>query len=154
MSMCRVFSCVVGRGCLLWPVHFLGKTLLVFVLLHSVFQGQMPILLGNKKSIPRECTGCAKAQKQPCACVLSPFSYVWLFTTPVDQSLPGYSVHIGFSRHEYCPPPGDLPAPGIETVSLIYPAVAGGFFTTSVTWGAPKQHIIPFCGNQFRFYKI
>ena len=28
MSMCRVFSCVVGRGCLLWPVHFLGNTLL------------------------------------------------------------------------------------------------------------------------------
>ena len=25
MSMCRVFSCVVGRGCLLWAVHFLGK---------------------------------------------------------------------------------------------------------------------------------
>ena len=36
--------------------------------------------------------------------------------------------------------------------ALIYPAVAGGFFTTSVTWEAPKQHIIPFCGNQFRFY--
>ena len=28
MSMCRVFSCVVGRGCLLWLVHFLGKTLI------------------------------------------------------------------------------------------------------------------------------
>ena len=28
MSMCRVFSCVVGRGCLLWPVRSLGKTLL------------------------------------------------------------------------------------------------------------------------------
>ena len=27
MSMCKVFSCVVGRGCLLWPVHFLGKTI-------------------------------------------------------------------------------------------------------------------------------
>ena len=24
MSMCKVFSCVVGRGCLLQPVHFLG----------------------------------------------------------------------------------------------------------------------------------
>ena len=24
--MCRVFSCVVGRGCLLWLVHSLGKT--------------------------------------------------------------------------------------------------------------------------------
>ena len=45
MSMCRVFSCVVGRGCLLWPVHFLGKTLLVFALLHSAFQGQIWLLL-------------------------------------------------------------------------------------------------------------
>ena len=26
MSMCRVISCVVGRECLLWPVHSLGKT--------------------------------------------------------------------------------------------------------------------------------
>ena len=45
MSMCRVFSYVVGRGCLLWPVHFLGKTLLVFALLHSAFQGQTCLLL-------------------------------------------------------------------------------------------------------------
>ena len=45
MSMCRVFSCVVGRGFLLWPVHFLGKTLLVFALLHSTFQGQICLLL-------------------------------------------------------------------------------------------------------------
>ena len=45
MSMCRVFSCVVGRGCLLWPAHFLGKTLLAFALLHSTFQGQICLLL-------------------------------------------------------------------------------------------------------------
>ena len=45
MSMCRVFSCVVGIGCLLWPVHSLGKTLLVFALLHSVLQGQIYLLL-------------------------------------------------------------------------------------------------------------
>ena len=45
MSMCTVFSCVAGRGCLLWPVHFLGKTLLVFALLHSTFQGQICLLL-------------------------------------------------------------------------------------------------------------
>ena len=44
MSMCRVFSCVVGRGCLLWPVCSLGKTLLAFALLHSVFQGQICLL--------------------------------------------------------------------------------------------------------------
>ena len=38
MSMCRVFSPVVGRGCLLRPVHCLGRTLWAFVLLHSVLQ--------------------------------------------------------------------------------------------------------------------
>ena len=43
--MCRVFSCVVGRGCLLWPGHSFGKTLLAFALLHFVFQGQICLLL-------------------------------------------------------------------------------------------------------------
>ena len=44
MSMCRVFSCVVGRECLLWPVNSLGRTLLAFVLLHSILQGQICLL--------------------------------------------------------------------------------------------------------------
>ena len=44
MSMCRVFSCVVGRGCLLWPVCSLGKTLFAVALLHSVLQGQICLL--------------------------------------------------------------------------------------------------------------
>jgi len=43
---------------------------------------------------------------------------------------------MGFSRKEYwselpCPPPTDLPDPGIEPRSLMSPALAGGFFTTS-----------------------
>ena len=32
-----------------------------------------------------------------------------------------------------CPPPGDFPDPGIESKSLKSPAVAGGFFTTTIT---------------------
>ena len=44
-SVCRIFSCVVGRGCLLWPVRSLGKPLLAFALLHSIFQGQICLLL-------------------------------------------------------------------------------------------------------------
>ena len=57
---------------------------------------------------------------------------------PMDCSLPGSSVH-GFSRQEYlsglpCPPPGDLPIPGIEPTSLMSPALTGEFFTTSATW--------------------
>ena len=50
---------------------------------------------------------------------------------------------MGFSGQEYWsvlpwPPPGDLPNPGMEPVSLMSPALAGGFFTTSATWDAPR----------------
>ena len=50
-------------------------------------------------------------------------------------------LSMGFSRQEYwsglpCPPPGDLPNPGIEPVSLASPALAGAFFTTSAPWEA------------------
>ena len=48
-------------------------------------------------------------------------------------------LSMGFSRQEYCsglpcPPPRDLPDPGIEPASLMSPALADGFFTTSATW--------------------
>ena len=42
--MCRVISCVVGRGCLLRPVCSLGKSLLAFALLHFVLQDQTCLL--------------------------------------------------------------------------------------------------------------
>ena len=50
-----------------------------------------------------------------------------------------------FSREEYwrglpCPPPGELPNPGIKFTSLISPALVGGFFTTSATWEALHAH--------------
>ena len=35
-----------------------------------------------------------------------------------------------------CPPPGDLSNPGKELLSLMSPALAGRFFTTSATWEA------------------
>ena len=46
-----------------------------------------------------------------------------------------------FSRQEYWSglprlPPGDLPNPGIEPMSLVAPAVSGTFFTTITTWEA------------------
>ena len=36
-----------------------------------------------------------------------------------------------------CPPPGDLPDPGIKPESLMSLALAGRFFTTGTTWEAP-----------------
>ena len=49
----------------------------------------------------------------------------------------------GFSREEHwtglpCPPPGDLPDPGIKPGSLTSPAWAGGCFTTSSAWEVKK----------------
>ena len=41
MSMYRVFSCIFGRGCLLWQMCSLGKTLLAFALLHFVFKAKL-----------------------------------------------------------------------------------------------------------------
>ena len=57
---------------------------------------------------------------------------------PMDCSLP---LSMGFSRQEYWsklpyPPPGSLPNPGIEPVSLTSPALASRFFTTGATWDA------------------
>ena len=75
-----------------------------------------------------------------CVCVLSRFSHVRLFVTPwpVAHQDP---LSMGFSRQEYwsrfpCPPPGDLPDPGIKPTSLISPALAIEFFTTSANWEA------------------
>ena len=73
-------------------------------------------------------------------CMLSYFSCVQLFVTlwTVARQAP---LSMGFSRQEYwnglpCPPPGNLPDPGIKLPSLMSPALAGGFFTTSATWDA------------------
>ena len=67
-------------------------------------------------------------------------SHVRLFVTPwaVAYWAP---MSTGFSKQEYwsglpCLPPGDLPDPGIEPVSLTSPALAGRFFTTSAAWEA------------------
>ena len=54
-------------------------------------------------------------------CVFSHFSPVQLFPTPWTAARQA-PLSMGFSRQEYwsrlpCPPPGDLPDPGIEPVS-------------------------------------
>ena len=73
-------------------------------------------------------------------CLLSLFSHVQLFGIPraaARQAL----LSMGFSRQEYwsglpCLPPQDLPNLGIKSASLVSSALAGGFFTTSTTYGA------------------
>ena len=64
-----------------------------------------------------------------------------------DSETPWTGAHqaplsMGFPRQEYwsalpCPPPRDLPDPGMEPVSPASPALAGGFFTTE----APRKPV-------------
>ena len=79
------------------------------------------------------------------ACVLSHFSHPTL-CNPMHCSPPGFSV-MGFSRQEYwnglpCPPPGNLPDPWIQLISLMSPALTDKFFITSASWEAQNYHMI------------
>ena len=73
---------------------------------------------------------------------------------PMDGSPPGSSLHrilqarilewqyssIGRGKNT-CPPPGDLPNPGIEPVSPVYLALAGGLFTIEPS-GKPLRNLL------------
>ena len=73
-------------------------------------------------------------------CLLSFFSHVRFFATlwivahqaPLSTGILQARILDGLP----CPPPGDLSNPGIKPASLMSPALAGGFFTTSATWEA------------------
>ena len=74
------------------------------------------------------------------ACVTSHFSGVQLFVTLWTVARQA-ALSMGFSGQEYWnglpfPSPGDFPNPGIE---LMFPALAGRFFTTSTTREAHKM---------------
>ena len=76
-------------------------------------------------------SNCSAKSLQSCPTLYNPMGY----------RRPGSSVHgdsPGKNTEVSCPahPPGDLPDPGIKPTSL---ALAGGFFTTSTTWGAPSH---------------
>ena len=90
--------CCSGQGCALNPI------ICWWVGLHSLLNS---LAWGYP----------ALESKSP-ACMLSCFTYVWLFATPwtVARQAP---LSMGFSRKENWnglpyPPPGDLPNPGIE----------------------------------------
>ena len=66
-------------------------------------------------------------------CVLSHSIRVWFFVAPWTVTCQA-PLSIEFSRQEYLPYPplGDLPDPGIKPASPVFPALAGGFFTTEL----------------------
>ena len=90
---------------------------------------------------PKELGSCSHL----CVCVQS-LSHVQLLAAAwtVARQAP---LSMGFSSQEYWsglpfPTPGDLPNPGIKPTSLVSSALAGRFFTTSATWGAPYPPLV------------
>ena len=78
-----------------------------------------------------------EARRGMCVCAKS-LQWCPILCDPIDCSHQA-PLSKGFSRQEYwsglpCPPPGNLPNPGIKHESLISPAKSDGFFTTSTTW--------------------
>ena len=89
----------------------------------------------NERELFVECTGSLTSRR-----VLSHFSCDQPFVT-LQTVVHQAPLSMEFSRQEYwsgflCPPPGDFPDSGIKPTSLLSPALAGGFLTSSTTWEA------------------
>ena len=80
-------------------------------------------------------------------CMLSRFSRVQLSMTPWIGARQA-PLSKGFSRQEYwsglpCPPPGDLPDPGIEPQSFTSLALVGRSFTIAPPGKPPPLTVLP-----------
>ena len=92
--------------------------------------------------------------------MLRHFSRVRLFVTPWSVARQA-SLSMGISRQEYWsglpfPFPGHLPHSGMKPVSLMAPALAVEFFTTSATWGNgnnPWKNILQENNNNYYLEK-
>ena len=167
MSMYRVFSCVVGRGCLLWPVHFLGKTLIVFALLHSIFQGQICLLLqvflreGNGTPLQYSCLenpmdrgawwaavhGVAKSRRR-----LSNFTFTFHFHA-LEKEMATHSSVLAW-RIPGTQEPGGLPSMGSHRVAHDWgdtaAAAARCFLTSYFCIPVPYNEKEIFLGASFK----
>jgi len=115
-----------GTHVYLWQIHF------------DIWQNQYNIVrLKNKIKFKKYIWKI----KLLCVCVCSVVSNSFVTPWNVDCQV---LLSVGFSLQEYgsgfpFPPPGDLPGPGIKSLSPASPALAGVFVNHWVTWEA---HII------------
>ena len=108
--LCRLFSFV--------SAFFTSLIKLIFWLKFSTGKRQGKNMVVGARTI-QSCL-ISKLVSWPCASSVA--SSHPMLCIPMDCSPPGFSVH--------------LPDPGMESTSLMSPALAGRFFTTSATWEA------------------
>ena len=108
-----VFVCVSPLGCISL------KTRAVSISFASISSELSTVYLIALKEWERMCV----KSLQSCPTVHKPMDYNGILQEEYWRGLP-------------CPPSGHLPNPGMEPMSLMPPALADGFFTTSTTWEA------------------
>ena len=101
----------------------------------------LAILWGSGPLVSRQMP-CPQASRVLTCVLLSCLSHIRVVATAwtVAHQAP---LSMRFSSQDYwtglpCPPPGDLPHPGIEPMSLISPALSSSLFPTSTTWKARR----------------
>ena len=118
---------------------------------HGVLQARIlewvAISFSRGSSQPRDhthvsCIAFFSFYRADCVCVLDPL-VMSDSVTPWTEACQA-PLSMWFPRQEYWnrlpfPSPGGLPDPGIKPVSLMSPALVGGFFSTSTTWEAPNS---------------
>ena len=92
-----------------------------------------------------------------CVCVHA-LHCIWLFIASCTVACQA-PLSVDISRQEYwnglaLPTLGDLPDSGTELVNLASAALAGGFFTTSVTWEAHRYIYYNIYGIDIYKYNI
>ena len=88
-----------------------------------------------------------------CMCAKSLQSHQTLCNSTESHQPP---LFMGFSRQEYwsgllCPPPLDLPDPGIKPTSLTSPTLACGFFTTQASWETQTYSLMGYKSKSNRY---
>ena len=121
------------------PIWSIASSLLSFFELRESIKSSH-----NKFALHLYRNACMHAQSLPLCLTL------WNLRTIAHQA----PLSMGFSRREYwselpCPPPGDLPDPGIEPTFLTTPSLADRLFASSTTG---KPHISIYIGLYINIY--
>ena len=136
-ALCKVFTCMISINHCNSPALKKQKNKKPFF-----FFLQMRKLGHRENNFPSQ-----HSWEMACVLLLSCCSRVQLFVTPwtVTHRAP---LSMGFSRQKYwsglpCPPPGDLPDPRIELVSLKSPPWTGAFCPPGKPWEMAKVGFEP-----------
>ena len=113
------------------------------------------------RALKLNCIRNIKSQRQSrkILCVLRHFSHVQLCVTlwTIAHQAP---LAMGFSGQEHwsglpCPPPGDLPDPEVEPMSLMFPALSGVLFCFVLTKNSSgNQHLLKQLGIIISIFQL